>query len=483
MAEVQEIDVEQLMERIRENIRRRKNLQEQPISEERTSPFDDGEAAADLAYLHSGYDSRTVPVASPRPVIGPLVVAVKKALRKLFAPALSAQVAYNAASTRVVTHMKEWIGELDSALLAASRRMPDLQRNQAALQDRMFDELARLQDNMLGELARLRQEVFAGESQIRQQVQATESRLSHEASRLTQMIDAQSQVGEQLDAHSQELHLLSQSSGAARERISRAERKLRRIVHTLETGGLQEWRPKQAVEEEPPRPLPELEPEFDYAGLEERFRGSEENIKKRQRVYVPHFQGRDNVLDIGCGRGEFLELLAESGIKATGVDLDLDMVLLCREKGLDVAVDDAFARLGAALDDSFGGVFAAQVIEHLHPRRVIELVKLSYRKLAPGGILILETPNPRCLMVLAETFYKDPSHVHPLHPDMMQFLLETTGFQEVELRFSSPVDAAMRIPPLAAPGADIEQFNRGVERLNSLLFGFQDYAVIGRKAR
>jgi SAM-dependent methyltransferase len=224
-----------------------------------------------------------------------------------------------------------------------------------------------------------------------------------------------------------------------------------------------------------------LERDFDYARFEERFRGDEEEIKERQRAYLRYFQDRENVLDIGCGRGEFLELLRESGIKAGGVDLDLDMVLLCREKGLDVVMDDAFAHLATLADDSVGGVFAAQLIEHLHPRRVIESVKLCYRKLAPGGVLVLETPNPKCLMIFADTFYKDPSHIQPAHPDTMQFLFEATGFHDVGLRFSAHVNPALRIPPLEGAGADFDRFNAGIERLNSLLFGFQNYAVIGRK--
>ena len=228
--------------------------------------------------------------------------------------------------------------------------------------------------------------------------------------------------------------------------------------------------------------VPEHTPEFDYSGFEERFRGSEEEIKERQRIYVSYFEGRDDVVDIGCGRGEFLELMRESGIRARGVDLDLDMILLCREKGLDVSADDAFVYLGALPDHSLGGIFAAQVIEHLHPLRVIELVNLCHRKLGPGGVLILETPNPKCLMVFADTFYKDPSHVQPAHPDTMQFLFEALNFHQVELRFLGPVDPFMRIPLLQVPGADLERFNEGIDRLNTLLFGFQEYAVIGRKS-
>jgi O-antigen chain-terminating methyltransferase len=226
-------------------------------------------------------------------------------------------------------------------------------------------------------------------------------------------------------------------------------------------------------------------PLFDYFGFEERFRGSEEDIKERQRVYVEYFKGADQVVDIGCGRGEFLELLGDAGIKAHGIDLDLDMVLYCQENGLEVMREDAYVYLESLADESLGGVFAAQVVEHLEPSRVIELVNLCHRKLRSGGVLIFETPNPMCLAVFARSFYMDLSHIRPIHPEAMKFLFESSGFDNLQVKFSGPVESCMRIPPLSAVAADakaVEEFNSGIERLNELLYGFQDYAVIGRKS-
>src|SRR5262249_44580511 len=112
------------------------------------------------------------------------------------------------------------------------------------------------------------------------------------------------------------------------------------------------------------------------------------------------------------------------------------------------------------------------------------LVKLAHRKLRPHGILILETPNPQCLTVFAESFYMDLSHIRLVHPEAARFLLESTGFQNVELKFSQPVQHSKRIPPLAVSGMPevaLREFNRGIDRLNELLYGFQDYGVIGKK--
>jgi O-antigen chain-terminating methyltransferase len=227
-----------------------------------------------------------------------------------------------------------------------------------------------------------------------------------------------------------------------------------------------------------------LEPAFDYFGFEERFRGNEEDIQQRQRLYLEYFKGARDVLDIGCGRGEFLELLKSAGIEATGVDADLDMVLLCREKGLTVVERDAFAYLESLPAGSVGGIFCAQMIEHLDAEQIIRLVQLSHRTLRPDGVLILETPNPRCLTVFAESFYMDLSHIRLIHPETARFLLESMGFGSVELKFSALVERSARVPPFPAdahPEAALAEFNRGIERLNDLLYGYQDYAVIGAK--
>ena len=229
-------------------------------------------------------------------------------------------------------------------------------------------------------------------------------------------------------------------------------------------------------------PLPEGE--FDYAGLEDRFRGTEAEIKDRQRRYLKYFQGKESVLDIGCGRGEFLELLSEAGIKARGVDLDRDMALLCREKGLEIVQSDAFAHLEEIPDGSLGGIFCAQFIEHCRPHQVFRLAQVCERKLRAGGVLVFETINPKCLSVFARSFYLDPTHVWPFHPELSRFILETAGFSDIVLEVLSPVDAEVRIPHLAVgtlSGKEKERLDRSVDIVNELLFGDQDYAIVAVK--
>src|ERR1700680_5112216 len=122
------------------------------------------------------------------------------------------------------------------------------------------------------------------------------------------------------------------------------------------------------------------------------------------------------------------------------------------------------------------------MIEHIEPVRVVALVHLCHRKLRPGGVLVLETPNPECLMIFAQSFYKDLTHIRPYHWASVKFLIESAGFNGSEIKFSSPVDPSVAVPKLKeSTGAEVDNFNRGIERLNKLIYGSQDYAVIGRK--
>jgi O-antigen chain-terminating methyltransferase len=229
-------------------------------------------------------------------------------------------------------------------------------------------------------------------------------------------------------------------------------------------------------------------PSAAYVRFEDRHRGTREEIRDRQRGYLDLFAGAAPVLDVGCGRGEFLDLCREAGIAARGVDLDPGMVARCREAGLAVEQADALAALEAAPDGSLGGVFCAQVIEHLVPETLIALVRLAYAKLRPGGILLCETPNPACLTVFSGAFYVDLTHVKPIHPEAARFLLEAAGFHAVELRYVNPVPADGKLVPLEPlwymrryEEAFLGQINANLERLNQLLWGAQDYAVIGRR--
>jgi SAM-dependent methyltransferase len=227
--------------------------------------------------------------------------------------------------------------------------------------------------------------------------------------------------------------------------------------------------------------------EHGYLELERRYRGTEEEIAARAARYLPYLRGRGEVLDLGCGRGEALAAFAAAGIPARGVDASAGMVARCRERGLAAAEGDLFAALAAAGEGSLGGVVSFHVVEHLPPESLDRLVRLAHRALAPGGVLIVETPNPLALVVAARNFWLDPTHRRPVHPESLRLSFELAGFEPVEHLEFSPFPAAEHLPEIdlaAVPEPQREladRINRLRDRLDDLLFGCQDYALVGHK--
>jgi O-antigen chain-terminating methyltransferase len=226
-----------------------------------------------------------------------------------------------------------------------------------------------------------------------------------------------------------------------------------------------------------------------YVGFEDQFRGSPEDIRRRVEEYFPVFADASDVLDVGCGRGEFLELLRERGIRARGIDINAAMVDVCREKGLDAETGDALTCLRRLPDGSLGGLFAAQVVEHLEPRYLMQLLDAAFEKLRPGAPIVLETINPACWFAFFESYIRDLTHVRPVHPDTLKYLLVATGFQHVEIRYRAPYPESDKLQMLAAGSGPqaaltdlVETLNANVEKINRLLFTYLDYAAIGRRA-
>jgi SAM-dependent methyltransferase len=165
-----------------------------------------------------------------------------------------------------------------------------------------------------------------------------------------------------------------------------------------------------------------------YRAFEDVFRGPEDRVRALQEPYLAVLDGRAPVLDVGCGRGEFLDLLRDHGVEALGVDTDAGMVARCREKGHEqVEQADAVAHLRDLEDGSLGAVFSAQVVEHLPFAVLEELLALAVRKLRPGGLLVAETVNPHAADAM-KAFWLDPTHQHPLFPEVMLTLARIAGF-------------------------------------------------------
>ena len=221
-----------------------------------------------------------------------------------------------------------------------------------------------------------------------------------------------------------------------------------------------------------------------YVGFEDLFRGSTDDIRQRVSEYLPFFKGTRDVLDIGCGRGELLTLLREQGIQARGIDINGSMVEVCRQQRLDATEADALSYLRAQPDDSLGGLFAAQVIEHLEPRYLTSLLDVAFDKLRPGAPIILETINPACWFAFFESYIRDITHVRPIHPGTLSYLLIANGFQHVDIRYRAPYPEHEKLQPIAPQaslGDTVDTLNANVERLNRLLFTWLDYAAIGRR--
>ncbi len=196
-----------------------------------------------------------------------------------------------------------------------------------------------------------------------------------------------------------------------------------------------------------------------YDAFEDIFRGPEHFIRDRQRRYLDLLGDREPVLDIGCGRGEFLDLLRERGLKYAGIDPDADMVRRCRAKGHEhVEVADANSYLEKRADDSIGAIFCAQVIEHMPYEQLLRFYGLGLRKLEPGGLFILETVNPHSVRAL-KTFWVDPTHQHPLFPEVALALCEISGFE-----------SAYVFHPNGKGQVEVDRYETG------------EYAVVARKA-
>jgi O-antigen chain-terminating methyltransferase len=216
-----------------------------------------------------------------------------------------------------------------------------------------------------------------------------------------------------------------------------------------------------------------------YFAFENQFRGPREEILRRQKVYVPFLRDAAargsagaRFLDLGCGRGELLELAAEAGLVMEGWDSDPAMVAHCRGLGLDARLGDLFDGLRSAPEGSLAGITALQVIEHLPYRRIRELLELASARLRRGGLLALETINPESWYAM-RSFHADPTHRQPVPPATCKFLMEMSGFGEIAIQFLQPVseEESRRVT-----GGDAR-----LEPLAAFLMGYQDYAALGRR--
>lgn len=341
-------------------------------------------------------------------------------------------------------------------------------------------------------LKRIASESQRGREDLAARLRARSDELSSDIGRLqdgiaTQLAGLELRSTEKLDATRQALALDLQRVGGELYQARQAMAVLREALEAAETrlGQLAQWeaearaaKASKAQQEAYSRSLDPL-----YADFEDEFRGARETIRKRVAPYLEWVrEGGDidaaaPVLDIGCGRGEWLELAREHGIAVRGIDLNRNFAASCRGLGLDIMEGDAIAMLRTLPDASIGAITSMHLVEHLPFETLVQLLDESYRVLRPGGVIALETPNPENLSVSSHWFFLDPTHRNPLPPVTLAWLVRERGFVDPRIeRLTAERD--LGAPPLLTDDvAGAESVNVLLERLHAAA----DYSIVARK--
>lgn len=434
-------------------------------------------------------------ITSHRRIIGPFIVFGKKLIRKFLrwyiTPFATGQNEFNGNITRTInevfTQLKnvnnqiliqnEKITTLSSELKEKNNRINELQNRLQllnGLKEKLENNLERIHFEIKVEVDKLSEKVQFIQQESNEKLGDIKDKIERKMS--NDILEIQQKINNQT-IDSTEVTSIKQSSRIANERLRRIERKLRALIPS--ESDLSVMSDSSIVTTNTSSDL-----DFDYYLFEEYYRGSREEIIQRQRQYLPYFSGSEIVLDLGCGRGEFTELMNLENINVVSVDINDDMVDYCRDRGFNVKKMDLLEYLRSIDDNSVEGIFLGQVIEHMKPEDIINMVKLAYKKLKPNSWLIAETPNPQSLSIFAQSFYLDLTHNKPIHPFTAKFIWESEGFRNVEVQYFSPNNPAVQLPSLSIPTMDQEtlnQFNTGLKHWNEVIFGNQDYFVAGKK--
>ncbi|HEY0319362.1 MAG TPA: methyltransferase domain-containing protein [Pyrinomonadaceae bacterium] len=329
----------------------------------------------------------------------------------------------------------------------------------------VFDQFQKLNEdiNRLAEIEEARRQAMS--EQLEARLQGIDEQLQARMDGVVEQMQAQSIHFSQHAEH------VAQRLQATRAELLLQEKRTQRLLE--QARGLSPLpsvqQPQQAIAEEERH----LSDAF-YAELEEHFRGSREEIMRRLQVYLPILREggiTTGILDIGTGRGEWLEVLRQEGIEASGVDMNSVQVEACAARGLEVTHDDALNHLRGLPDASLNAVTGFHIIEHLEFEALVSLLDEIMRTLAQNGLVIFETPNPENVSVTGHNFYVDPTHRNPLPIPMMKFLLESRGFYKIKVLRLHPSDT-----PVVEGEGDL------IARFNDYFYGPMDYAILGSKA-
>lgn len=367
------------------------------------------------------------------------------------------------------------VQQLDTNATEVQRQAALLQTIEPRFETRIGEE-KKLLHNRIEQVQNLSEQLQGRTEQlqtsIKQEASQLQEKIDHWASQQHKLETEQKSVSQQQES-------IAAATNALRAEIERVHRQLQqaRAELSLQGRNLDSLLAPQAspanASAVPSASFETHQLDALYAALEDRFRGSREEIKDRFTVYLPYVEAArvsGDVIDLGCGRGEWLELLTESAIKAHGVEKNRVLIEQCRERGLEVVEEDMIAHLRNLPNESIRAVTGFHIIEHVSIDALVSLLDETMRVLRPGGVAIFETPNPENVLVGSNFFYLDPTHHHPLPSELMQFLFDSRGFHPIEVLNLHPWDSG-RV------GGEGEL----AERFNGYFFGPMDYAILGWK--
>jgi O-antigen chain-terminating methyltransferase len=463
------------------------------------------QAANDLAVI-----TAPIEVRSRVPVVGPVLTLLRRLARPFVQPFLDPYLArqeqFNA---EIVRHLNE-NGVNTEARLAAIygalyERLADSRQLESRLDTALaeYDETLRLRhvvlfDALEEELWAARAHITESGQEIAGSLQEFEARFVHRAQAVDARFDAKdeatAELAGEIDAARAELAVSATRAEVVEMLETRAVlaetlAAARQATLTADADGGAE---STGTPFDAPlwSRLAEWMGDQDYRAHQSTFRGAEEEIAARLATHVDRFADAPGpVADLGCGRGEFLALLSEAGIDAIGVEINDADVQECLAQGYEAVHADLFDWLDARETESLGGIFLAQVIEHLPPPQWQDLVRLAASRLAPGGRLLVETINPESLFAMSRAYVIDPTHVRPVHPKLLSFLARRAGFEEVDVHYQAEVSDNDRLLPIDESLAGDEpqlasvvgQLNKRLQRIDKICCRPQEYVLLATR--
>jgi O-antigen chain-terminating methyltransferase len=447
-----------------------------------------------IVHARDAAQAKMASIGSVNPRAGGLVNAVIQKVKRLIARSLNwlvrDQIVFNRGALACVEATVESLNDLNRALAALGGQIDArLQQDRQAVESRL-NRVETRSHELTGAVAQLGAQLHRAqaESAARDLAWAERdaardlaaSKLGEEFRRSIESFELRTQAHERSYAelakaqhgefsqmsraqHAEFENSLSQAGQALQTKMDRELQRIKLEFERLIHNELRVVR-QRGISAAPPAPA---ELALDYQAFSNRFRGSEEHVLENQRYYADRFQGE--VLDIGCGHGEFLAVMRDAGISARGIDRSPESVAYCRSQGLDVEQADLFAYLDALADSSLDGIFSSQVVEHLPGARIPEMIRLCSAKLRSNGLLAIETPNPGCLAIFATHFYLDPTHVRPVPSALLAFYMEEHGLGGIEVVERFPAALSYR---------ELMELPEGVR---NRFFGGLDYAIFARK--